>query len=62
MTSIKPISVLPSLQLSHGLGHLVLNTQPEGGFKALGISPFSSIAFDLFSGSIDGIDESKAFV
>jgi oligopeptide/dipeptide ABC transporter ATP-binding protein len=28
-----------------GFGHLVLNTQPEGGFIALGISPFNSIAF-----------------
>ena len=47
------------MQLWVGLGHLVLKTQPEGGFKALGISPFNSIAFDLFSGSIDGIDDNK---
>ena len=45
-----------------GLGHLVLKTHPEGGFKALGISPFSSIALDLFSGSIEGIEDNNALV
>ena len=39
MTSINPISVLPSLQLSHGLGHLVLKTHPVGLSKGLGIFP-----------------------
>ena len=61
-TSIRPIFISPPLQSTPGLGHLVLNTQPGGGFNALGISPFSSIASDLFSGSIDGIEDNNAFV
>ena len=51
---------MPPLQSCPGLGHLVLNTHPEGGFIALGISPFNSIAFFLSSGSIDGIDDNEA--
>ena len=50
------------MQSIPGLGHLVLNTQPGGGFNALGISPFSSIASDLFSGSIEGIEDNNALV
>ena len=61
-TSVRPIFISPPLQSTPGFGHLVLNAHPEGGFKALGISPFNSIASDLFSGSIDGMEDNNAFV